>query len=178
MNQQPASNAKSEGRRKIKIQRIEDGRSRQVCIIVLLLLLRHPLLKRKKRSLTQSYLSLPAATGYFFETQERTYEESHGVGMLFCTLTFNQSSFALNVSSTSGHLRIHLTILLQCVCFHTSEKKGILCDCEVSVIIYNINNGKLFEYSSVPIEKALQRYAGYSGPSERRRAEKVSCSSC
>lgn len=46
---------------------------------------------------------------------------------------------------------------------------GVLCDCEVSVVIFNLNNGKLFEYSSVPPEKIFTRYATYSGPSERRK---------
>lgn len=46
---------------------------------------------------------------------------------------------------------------------------GVLCDCEVSVVIFNLNNGKLFEYASVPPEKVFTRYATYSGPSERRK---------
>lgn len=51
--------------------------------------------------------------------------------------------------------------------------KGVLCDCEVAVIIFNLNNGKLFEYCSVEPQTVLQKYATYSGPSERRRKEKV-----
>lgn len=51
---------------------------------------------------------------------------------------------------------------------------GILCDCEVSVVIFNLNNGKLFEYSSVEPEKIFMRYATYNGPSERRRKKSVS----
>lgn len=51
--------------------------------------------------------------------------------------------------------------------------QGVLCDCEVTVIIFNLNNGKLFEYSSVEPETVLQKYATYSGPSERRKKDKV-----
>jgi hypothetical protein len=50
---------------------------------------------------------------------------------------------------------------------------GILCDCEVSVVIFNLNNGKLFEYSSVEAEKIFSRYATYNGPSERRKKSTV-----
>lgn len=46
---------------------------------------------------------------------------------------------------------------------------GVLCDCEVSVVIFNLNNGKLFEYASVPPEQVFTRYATYTGPSERRK---------
>ncbi|CAN8065071.1 unnamed protein product [Agarophyton chilense] len=48
---------------------------------------------------------------------------------------------------------------------------GVLCDCEVAVIVYNPHNGKLFEYSSISMERVLNRYATYSGPSERRKPE-------
>lgn len=51
---------------------------------------------------------------------------------------------------------------------------GILCDCEVAVVIFNLNNGKLFEYSSVDAEKIFMRYANYNGPSERRKKKSVS----
>ncbi|KAI0563078.1 srf-type transcription factor [Gracilaria domingensis] len=52
--------------------------------------------------------------------------------------------------------------------------QGVLCDSEVAVIVYNPHNGKLFEYSSIPMERVLNRYATYSGPIERRKPEQVS----
>ena len=51
--------------------------------------------------------------------------------------------------------------------------QGVLCDCEIGVVIFNKNNGKLFEYSSVPLDQILHRYATYSGPSERRKRDPV-----
>jgi SRF-type transcription factor (DNA-binding and dimerisation domain) len=50
---------------------------------------------------------------------------------------------------------------------------GVLCDCEVNVVIFNLNNGKLFEYSSVDAEKIFMKYATYNGPSERRKKTSV-----
>jgi hypothetical protein len=50
---------------------------------------------------------------------------------------------------------------------------GVLCDCEVSVVIFNLNNGKLFEYSSVDAEKIFTKYALHNGPSERRKQKSV-----
>lgn len=55
---------------------------------------------------------------------------------------------------------------------------GILCDCEVGVVIFNLNNGKLFEYSSVEAEKIFTRYATYNGPSERRKKKTVCRTRC
>lgn len=52
-------------------------------------------------------------------------------------------------------------------------EQGVLCDCEVNVIVFNLNNGKLFEYSSPNAESILTRYANYNGPSERRKRDKV-----
>ena len=46
----------------------------------------------------------------------------------------------------------------------------------MGVVIFNKNNGKLFEYSSVPLDQLLHRYATYSGPSERRKHDPVGVS--
>ncbi|PXF44173.1 Myocyte-specific enhancer factor 2D [Gracilariopsis chorda] len=53
-------------------------------------------------------------------------------------------------------------------------KLAVFCDCEIGVIVCNVHNGKLFEYSSADMEQALNRYASYNGPSERRKREDLS----
>lgn len=51
--------------------------------------------------------------------------------------------------------------------------QSILCNCQISVIIYNRDTMKMFEYASHEMSDVLNRYASYGGPDELNEIEKV-----
>lgn len=44
---------------------------------------------------------------------------------------------------------------------------SVLTGCNMAVIIFNRDNGKMYEYSNPSADETISRYAGYRGPSER-----------
>ncbi len=52
-----------------------------------------------------------------------------------------------------------------------AHELSMLCRCNVAVVIFNNDNGKLYEYSNHSAEETFKRYAAYTGVSERCRSD-------